>query len=72
MWVFRNLTVLSLYPNLLRCVFPLTVPTKAFSFAAISECAIAASNIGFKAMQLVDFKLLKTTHLCNEDGMKHE
>ena len=30
------------------------------------------TNIGFKAMQLVDFKLLKTAHLCNEDDMKHE
>lgn len=28
----------------------------AFSYAAISECVIAASNLGFQSMQLLDFK----------------
>ena len=45
----------------------------AFSYAALSECVIAASNLGFQAMQLVDFNSLKTIHhwdYVNSDHLK--
>jgi hypothetical protein len=34
----------------------------AYSFAAISECVIAASNLGFQSMKLLDFKSLKSVY----------
>ena len=41
----------------------------AYSFAAISECAIAASNLGFQSMKLLDFKSLKSVYHWNNNNL---